>query len=152
MNKFSRLIKRSPTASADKIPHFCPSCGAVLPMAFNTGAPCPSCGSELLRLLTVPLKHPNQEHASRLEAEIERFIRQGYYLVRQKDDSAELRRPKTFSKSWTTLWLLAGIPLPGSALIFAGAYAMWHVIKPESAEAGVFVWLNSVGTIQHKSM
>ena len=110
---------------------FCPFCGAVLSDSFEMGGLCPQCNE---RIETTSGTIPTDEATPQVRAlnrTILKYAERGFYVVRQKRDFAEMRKPKRFSPGWAAAWFIAGIPLPGVAPLYAVGYAAWHVLKRE---------------------
>lgn len=118
---------------------FCPHCGAVNAADFQSGDTCPACQQIVSVLSSNPPSGPslaiesgqsaNADNVSALQSAILEWVNRGYVVVRQRNDLAEMRKPKRLSAKWTAAWVIAGIPLPGSPLIFGGGYALWHAVK-----------------------
>lgn len=67
------------------------------------------------------------------------YSRRGYYVVRQKNDFAEMRKPaKKLSPAIAGTLAVAGVPLPGGFFLYPAAYVAWHVLQNEQS-ALIFV-------------
>ena len=69
--------------------------------------------------------------ASTLQRAMLDWAGKGYVVVRQRSNFVEMRKPKRFSPKWAAAWVIAGIPLPGAALLYGGGYAVWHSVRKE---------------------
>ncbi len=128
-----RLLRRNPKREPTEqvTVRFCPFCGAVLPRPFREGSACPQC-KEVLRTTRSSLPpEPDVARAQAFEDAILDYAQRGYYVVRQKSDFVEMRKPKKFSKKWAAAWFVAGLPLPGFAVVYPVGYAVWHAFKGE---------------------
>ena len=126
-------------------PHFCGECGALLPHQKSVGDRCVACGVQLTKLLDQPLTSTDITHQTALKQAIDNQVKRGYYIVRQRGDFVEMRKPRKLSKAWVGAWLVAGVPLPGVALIFPGAYAVWHALREED---GVYLFVGAGGKVR----
>ena len=68
-----------------------------------------------------PTASRNSERRSALERANEARTKKGFYIVRQREDFAELRKAKRFSPGWAVTWTILGVPLPGTVIGFTGA-------------------------------
>lgn len=127
---------------------FCPSCGAVLRAGFILGDECPACREPV----DAALSHPpdaglvtTPDVSAVLDAAILEWARKGYSVVRQGQGFAEMRKLRRFSAKWAAAWTIAGIPLPGLALAYAGGYAIWHAVRREKS---ICLVVESDGTLR----
>ena len=131
---------------------FCPFCGAVLDPSFETGSDCPQCDERITWDVTVASL--SEEGASQANADmtptrelqsealgeaILSYSRRGYYVVRQKNDFAEMRKPtKKINAAIAGALAVAGGPLPGGFFLYPAAYVAWHALQNEQC-ALIFV-------------
>ena len=117
-------------------PHFCTVCGAVVGPEAEVGQPCALCGVPLSVVLTVPVSNLAPSHLLALKEAVDRKVAEGWYIVRQKENFAEMCKPKgKLNRAMLLGALAAGVPLPGSFLLFGGAYLAWHVLSGEPVGA-----------------
>lgn len=129
-------------------PGFCSECGAVLSPYHALGEFCPACGKRVERPSAEPPASRPELPATAtdaLESSIREWGKRGYVVVRQRRDFAEMRRPRRFSAKWAAAWVIAGIPLPGAPLAYAGGYALWHVVRKEKV---VFLLAEADGNVR----
>ena len=96
-------------------PHFCTVCGAVVGPEAEVGQPCALCGVPLSVVLTVPVSNLAPSHLLALKEAVDRKVAEGWYIVRQKENFAEMCKPKgKLNRAMLLGALAAGVPLPGS--------------------------------------
>jgi len=131
---------------------FCPFCGAVLDVNFKSASFCPSCGVRINQTAGTPpqgeSKNSSKESQEALAKAIHLYTMDHWYVVRQKNDFAELRQPKRFN--WTLAWatFAVGFPFPGLALVYPAVYATWHLSKKEKA---LFLHIDLSGSVQEST-
>jgi hypothetical protein len=74
-----------------------------------------------------------------LDAEIAKYIRQGYRLTARSDTSAQLVKPKKFSFIWAIIWLILGL---GVGFFI---YLAWYLAKKEHA---IYLTVDAQGRIR----
>jgi hypothetical protein len=71
--------------------------------------------------------------------------KKGFLIVRHQRYFVEMRKPKRFSGKWATAWFVAGLPLPGFAVVYPVGYAVWHAFK---GEKGVQMFVGTDGNLR----
>lgn len=115
-------------------PRFCGECGAALSSSERIGQPCPGCDAPLQTILELPAQSLVPSHQQALKEAVDEKVQGGWYIVRQREDFVEMRKPKGQpNPALLGAALAAGVPLPGLAVFWGGAYLAWHAIKNEPA-------------------
>ncbi len=72
--------------------------------------------------MTVTTTLSEQDRAAILDREVEKYVRKGYRVTSRTPTTAQLVKPKVFSRLWAFLWFLVF----GVGLI---VYLLWYAAK-----------------------
>jgi hypothetical protein len=74
-----------------------------------------------------------------LDAEVAKYIRQGYRVISRTPTTAQLVKPKKLSLLWAIFWAIVGL---GFGLLF---YIAWYYIKSDKT---VYLTVDAQGRIR----